>query len=138
MNDEDIGIIQSSWNKLVGKEEAAIAHFYDLLFKKRPDYRPLFRGKEELQRVKFIAMLNVVINGLEYLEALEGQLLILGRKHRHLNISQEDYDIVASTLIEALDDISDRPFSEAEKAAWMKGLMLVSSIMIRESSPSDS
>lgn len=138
MNDEDIDIIQSSWHKLVGREEAAVARFYNLLFEKRPDYRPLFSESDEAQRSKFMAMLNLIVNGLEHLEAIEGQLLILGRKHKHLNISQQDYDIVANTLVEALDDISDRPFSDGEREAWMKGLMLVSSIMIKESSPSDS
>lgn len=133
MNDEDIALIQSSWNRLVGKEEAAINCFYRLLFDVHPEFEAMFTQGIEAQRLKFITMLNLIVNGLEHLTALEIPLAELGRKHQHLNINLSDYEGVANILIRAIDEVSDKPLSEMEKSAWMKGLMLVSSIMDKES-----
>ena len=133
MNDEDIALIQSSWNRLVGKEEVCINRFYRFLFDAHPEYESLFRQGVESQRLKFITMLNVIVNGLEHLDALKTPLAELGRKHKHLNINLRDYDEVTKMLIDAIDEVSPKPLSDMERSAWTKGLALVSSIMDKES-----
>lgn len=129
MNDQDIDLIQGGWNRLVGREDEAIIRFYDLLFSSHPEYKPMFTQTEESLRLKFISMLNVIVNGLEHLDVLEAPLIELGIKHSQFNISISDYEVVAEILIQAIDEVSDKPLTDMDKAAWMKGLMLVSSIM---------
>ena len=133
MNAEDINIIQLSWNRLMGKEDATISRFYELLFSQQPEYKPMFTQSEETLRLKFITMLNLIVNGLEHLDLLETHLIDLGKKHIHLNITLNDYEIVAKILIQAIDEVSGDSLTEAEKKAWMEGLMLVSAIMDKES-----
>lgn len=133
MNDQDVALIQGSWNRLVGQEERMIDRFYRLLFDLHPEFEPMFTQGVEVQRLKFISMLNLIVNGLDHMDALEEPLLELGRKHQHLNISLRDYELVNKIFIQAINDVSDKPLSDQERNAWMKGLTLISSIMDKES-----
>ncbi|UZE95463.1 globin domain-containing protein [Alkalimarinus alittae] len=133
MNDEELNLIQFSWNRLRGQEESAISCFYDLLFLQQPQYKLLFTQSSEGQRLKFITMLNLIVNGLEHIDILEAHLADLGTKHHHLNIGMDDYENVAKTLVQAIDEVSAVSLTNREKNAWMKGLMLVSSIMNKTS-----
>lgn len=117
----------------MGREELMINSFYRLLFELHPEFESMFTHGWEVQRLKFITMLNLIVNGLDHLSALEEPLLELGRKHKHLNIDLEDYEQVNKILVRAIDEGSGKPLSDAEKTAWMNGLTLVSQIMDKES-----
>lgn len=129
MKGEDIDHIQMSWGRLLGKEEAVVSRFYDLLFLQNPGYKPMFSQSGETQHLKFITMLNLIVNGLDHLSLLEDHLINLGKKHRHLNIDLDDYETVSKTVVQAVNDVSVEALSSQEKNAWLAGLMLVSNIM---------
>ncbi len=133
LDEKAVGIIQSSWNNMVGKEEAVVSRFYKRLFSEHPEYRPLFTRDMTTQRAKFLSMLNLIVNGLDNLEVLAGPLDVLGKKHRAMGIKKADYKIVANTLVNAIEDVSDQPLSEQEHQSWGDGLMLIASIMMDES-----
>ena len=136
MGEKRVWIIQSNWNNLLGKEEAIVSRFYQHLFTEHPEYRPLFTHGESVQRVKFLSMLNIIVNGLDNLELLSVPLKKLGEKHAGMGLIKADYENVATALIRAIDDVSDKSMSDIERASWFDGLMLISNIMLKASDES--
>jgi len=135
VDEEVVRVIQSSWNQLLGKEEAVVIRFYERLFIEHPEYRPLFTHSKKVQRAKFLSMLNIIINGLDNLEFLSDPLKNLGKKHGGMGLINEDYENVAAALVNAIDEVSDKPLSDIERRSWFEGLMTVSKVMMKASNP---
>src|SRR6476660_7357429 len=84
MSPEQKALVKETWRKVAPMADTAARVFYDRLFEIDATTRLLFKSTNLAeQRRKLIQALTVVVQGLDYLEALVPTLADLGRRHAH-------------------------------------------------------
>src|SRR5262245_66109587 len=64
---DDIGLVRTSFARIVPIQEAAADLFYDRLFKIAPELRPLFPSNLQEQKRKLMEMIAAAVGGLNEL-----------------------------------------------------------------------
>ncbi|HET9862633.1 MAG TPA: globin family protein [Steroidobacteraceae bacterium] len=129
MTNEEIQLVQRSWNRVLPIKDDAAALFYRRLFELDPGLRPLFTGSMEQQGARLMQMITAAVNGLNRLEALRPVVRQLGERHGTYGVRDEHYDIVASALLWTLEQGLGEEFTPEVKAAWIEVYGVLASIM---------
>lgn len=129
MTNEEIQLVQRSWNRVLPIKDDAAALFYRRLFELDPGLRPLFTGSMEQQGARLMQMITAAVNGLDRLEALRPVVRQLGERHGTYGVRDEHYDTVASALLWTLEQGLGEEFTPAVKAAWIEVYGVLASIM---------
>jgi hemoglobin-like flavoprotein len=132
MTNEDIQLVQGSWNRVLPLKKEAAELFYRKLFELDPGLRRLFTGNMEQQGAKLMQMITAAVNGLNRLEALLPVVRQLGARHGTYGVRDEHYDTVATALLWTLEQRLQHEFTAEVKAAWIKVYGVLSQVM-RES-----
>ena len=132
MTNEDIELVQGSWNRVLPLKKEAAELFYRKLFELDPGLRRLFTGNMEQQGAKLMQMITAAVNGLNRLEALLPGVRQLGARHGTYGVRDEHYDTVATALLWTLEQGLQHEFTAEVKAAWIKVYGVLSQVM-RES-----
>ena len=120
MTNEDILLVQRSWEKVLPIKEVAARLFYQRLFELDPAVRRLFTGAIEQQGAKLMQMITTAVGSLHRLDALLPAVRQLGMRHGAYGVRDEDYDTVATALLWTLEQGLREEFTPAVKAAWIK------------------
>lgn len=129
MTNEEIQLVQRSWNRVLPIKDDAAALFYRRLFELDPGLRPLFTGSMEQQGARLMQMITAAVNGLDRLEALRPVVRQLGERHGTYGVRDEHYDTVASALLWTLEQGLGEEFTPAVQAAWIEVYGVLASIM---------
>ena len=128
----EIESIKSCWSKIKNAKgtDFFIEHFYQHMFEHHPDTQALFSDDLAQQKTSLLSMLDNVINGIEYIEDLEKELLNLGKHHKNLNIKKEMFNAFISTIVVAANHSSDYSLNEKELIAWESAFSKISNLML--------
>ena len=118
VNERDIEIVRSDWEKVELMADTAATLLYDRLFALDPDIRLLFPPDLEEQKLKVIRMLGAAIYGLSDPEVLIPILHLLGRKHFAFGVRARDYATLADALLWTLRQGLGDAFDAEHEAAW--------------------
>lgn len=129
MNPETIGLVKSSWAKVVPISETAAELFYGKLFELDPSVKPMFKGNMKEQGRKLMAILNTAVNALDKLDTIIPAIQDMGRRHVDYGVKDEHYDTVGEALIWTLGQGLKDDFTEATKDAWIAVYTLVADTM---------
>src|SRR5262249_48898693 len=111
--------------------DALAQTFYDTLFSRYPEVRPLFEGMQiEDQKRKLVRALALVVRHFEEPHFLRAYLQGLGAIHLAYGVQSEQYRLVCECLVAALADTAGATWTEDERAAWEGALALISETMI--------
>lgn len=126
MTPQDIALVRSS---LRGVDLIALAdRFYEHLFQRHPEVRPLFVEDLALQRAKFAQELEAIVEAVADLEAFVERAHELGARHVEYGVRTPDYDRVGAALLEVLEErFPSRPDIVA---AWAAAYALVAEAML--------
>ena len=129
----DIESIKSCWSKVKSTKgtDFFVEHFYQHMFEHHPDTQALFPKDLAQQKTTLLTTLDNVINGFEYIEDLEEELLSLGKHHKNLNIKKEMFDGFISTIVAVANLSSDFSLTEKELTVWEGAFRKVSDIMLK-------
>ena len=118
MSPQSIALVRDSWVNFKPLAEAAAQRFYDRLFLRYPETRPLFQEDLAEQRRKLMAMLDTTVEALDDLEALRPTLADLGAQHACYGVCVADYDKMADALLWTLSQELGDGFTPEMRAAW--------------------
>jgi hemoglobin-like flavoprotein len=118
MTPEQVGLIKSSWAKVLPISDKAAELFYGKLFELDPDLKPLFKGNMEEQGKKLMKMINTAVNGLDRLDEIVPAVQQLGVRHVGYGVKDEHYDTVGAALLWTLGAGLGDDFTEDTKEAW--------------------
>lgn len=118
LTDQNIRLVQESWEKVMPAAEQAAALFYSRLFQQYPEVRSLFQTNMREQGIKLMSMLNLAVISLNRLEALLPTVEESGRRHADYGVKDEDYDKVAEALIWTLGEALGDDFTPETRTAW--------------------
>ena len=119
MSPEQKAVVKETRRLVTPVADAAVQVFYDRLFEIDPSTRPLFRQTNLAeQRLKIIAALNMVVQGLDHLDQLVGSIEALGRRHIRYGVSERHYESVGLALLWMLERMLGRAWTPTAAEAW--------------------
>jgi hemoglobin-like flavoprotein len=116
---EDIACVQSTWAKLIPQAEEAATLFYDRLFEKHPDVKPLFKGDMDEQGRRIMGMIHSTVMRLDDLDPLRPMLRESGVRHMAYGVGSADYDKMADALYWTLEQVLGDEFTPEVRLAWI-------------------
>lgn len=129
MTNDQIRLVQESFDKVAPIAETAAALFYDQLFTLDPSLRPLFKGDMKEQGAKLMKMIGYCVGGLNNVAVLVPAVENLGRRHATYGVEDRHYDTVGTALLATLEKGLGDAFTPAVKAAWTDVYVLLATTM---------
>lgn len=122
-------LIRDSWQRVLPVKERAAELFYGRLFELDPGVKPLFKGKLDFQGDKLMMTLNVVVNSLDDLGAVEAMLQAMGKRHVIYGVEATHYETVGAALLWVLQQTLGEYFTEEVEDAWVTAYGVIATTM---------
>lgn len=127
----DAQLLRSSFSLAVARQPDLTHVFYDGLFARYPDARPLFvRTDMPAQEQMLAQALVAVLDHLEDVPWLQSTLSGLGTKHAGYGVTREMYDWVGDALIETLAKANGEQWTPAHTAEWQEAYGAIVAMML--------
>jgi hemoglobin-like flavoprotein len=126
----DILTIRHNFAELAGDPDGVAAEFYERLFARDPSLTHLFRADMKAQGRKLTAALALVVNSLDRLEGIVGQIQALGDRHRGYGVQPAHYATVGAALIDTIEARLGPAFDEEARAAWSTAYGVLAEAML--------
>lgn len=132
----NVKLLQDSLKAISHKGDELVATFYDLLFTRYPDVRPLFDGvRMPEQKAKLLRSIVFVVRNLEKPEVMVPYLQGLGRMHIAYGAEAAHYDAVGECLLEALAQTAGPLWSDDLAVAWGDAYGAIADLMKQGGQP---
>ena len=129
MTNEQIKLVQDSFQQVAPIAETAAQLFYARLFELDPKLELLFKGNLTEQGHKLMQMLGLAVASLDRLEELLPVVQSLGARHVSYGVRDKDYDTVGKALIWTLRKGLGEAFTPEVEAAWSNVYATLASAM---------
>ena len=127
----EVALLEETFAALAPQGEALVARFYEELFARFPELRPMFANTDPAeQQKKLLAALQLVVNSLRKPAQLRKTLLALGEKHHAYGAKQEHYTAVAETLLDVMAEFAGDLWTPEVADAWRNALNTVAATML--------
>ncbi len=127
---QQIELVQETWKDVAPISDQAADIFYGRLFEIEPSVRPLFPEDMTEQKKKLMQTLAVCVNGLKNLEAIQGAVQDLGKRHLDYDVKDEHYPVVGSALLYTLEQGLGDKFTPDVRDAWADTYQTLATVMI--------
>lgn len=126
----DVETLESSFNLLAPRADLLVSRFYEELFRRYPDVRPLFNKVNiDDQKKKLIAALKLVIENIRNPDALATALTEMGKRHQGYGALEGHYQAVAITLIDVMKELAGDAWNKTIEKAWTDALNTIAKVM---------
>lgn len=129
----DIEIVKSTVPFLQENGGKLAELFYKKLLTNHPDLLAVFPSKHQADGRQPKALANAVLayaQHIDNLDAIAGALPVIIEKHVAFKVTPPQYDVVGSTLLEALDEILGGKNTEHIIKAWGNAYGVLANILI--------
>jgi hemoglobin-like flavoprotein len=127
----DVALLRGSFELVVEREPQITRRFYEILFDRYPQVRPMFHRKApEVQQKMLAEALAAVLDHLEDAAWLENTLHNLGATHVDYEVTEEMYGWVGESLLATLAEVAGDDWTPALADAWSEAYGAISGMMI--------
>ncbi|HVW26013.1 MAG TPA: globin domain-containing protein [Polyangiaceae bacterium] len=124
-------LLRQSFDAIVEREPALTRRFYDVLFSRFPQAKPLFGSASMDRQMEMLqSALVSVLDHLEDASWLASTLGALGRKHAGYGVTAEMYDWVGESLVTALAESAGPAWTTAMREAWADAYGAIARLML--------
>ena len=128
-----IKILRDSFGKLKPKGPALMRRFYDLLFERYPQVKPLFANTTQKKQEKHLLdALALTVKNLDKPDILLPVLQELGRRHEGYGAAPDHYAAVAETLLEVMQEFMGTQWTKKIQNTWTTALNVIAGVMLGE------
>lgn len=131
MTQEQISLVEDSWDFIILNTSEAGKIFYNRLFELDPSLQLLFKEDIDSQSRKLVSMITFVVHKLNNLDEVINDVVALGKRHAGYKVKREHYTTVASALLWTLEQALQDRWNEDMKAAWVEVYTILSQTMIK-------
>lgn len=114
----EIQMVKESFREVLQESPPGSTVFYDQLFARAPQLRPLFRDDLAGQGMKFMTTLGTIVEALDRPDALDAELSSLAEGHAALGIKAGQFAPMGEALMDTFRATLGAAFSPALEAAW--------------------
>jgi len=127
----DVDALRASFDTVVERAPDVTRRFYDVLFARYPEVRPLFsRNTRDKQEAMLTRALVAVIEHLEDPTWLGQTLRAMGAKHVAYGVTEEMYGWVGESLLATLAEVLGDEWTPRVRDAWTAALGAIAGAMI--------
>ncbi len=115
----DVNLLRQSFEVVATANPRFVARFYEILFERHPQARPLFPANGMVRQEEMLTgALVAVLDHLEDAPWLQDTLGALGAKHVGYGVTREMYDWVGASLLATLGEVAGPAWTPELQAAW--------------------
>ncbi len=115
----NVPLLRSSFELVVERQPQLTTRFYEILFDRYPQVRPLFGRNSGTNQAEMLTQaLVAVIEHLEDAPWLTQTLGAMGKKHIDYGVTDEMYDWVGASLLAAIAEAAGADWSPKLQEAW--------------------
>lgn len=127
----NVAALRSSFELVVERSPNLTSRFYDILFERYPQVRPLFGKNARANQEKMLTgALVAVIDHVEDATWLTETLGAMGAKHVSYGVTAEMYPWVADSLLRTLAEVAAEAWTPEVALAWEQALGAIASLML--------
>jgi hemoglobin-like flavoprotein len=127
----NVVLLRSSFELVVERAPDLTVRFYEILFARYPQVKPLFgRNSGRAQAEMLAAAIGAVIEHLEDAPWLERTLKGLGAKHVAYGVTTEMFPMVGECLLATLAEVAGADWSPELAQAWGDAYGAITSLML--------
>lgn len=130
VTEQDIKLVQESWEKVKPISATAAELFYARLFELDPEAKALFTGDMGEQGAKLMNMITVAVDNLNDLGTIVDALKASGRRHVDWGVKDSQYETVGAAFLDTLEKGLGDDFTPEVKQAWTNVYGVLASTMI--------
>ena len=124
-------LLRSSFDLVASREPTFVARFYEILFERYPQVKPLFgRNSGDRQQQMLTQALVAVMDHLDDAIWLSDTLSGMGAKHIDYGVTDEMYAWVGDSLLSTLAEVAGADWSPELEAAWTEAYGAITSLML--------
>jgi hemoglobin-like flavoprotein len=126
----NVPLLRSSFDLVTEIQPNLTRRFYEILFERYPQARPLFgRKSSEAQAEMLQQALVAVLDHIEDASWLEQTLKGMGQKHVDYGVTEEMYDWVGASLLATLAEVAGDAWSPELNEAWTAAYGAIAGLM---------
>jgi len=126
----NIELIEDSFSAVASQGEKLVSRFYEELFTRYPDVKPLFAHLDmKKQQSKLLSALKLVVSNLKNPPFLKETLINLGKRHKNYGADAGLYTAVRNTLLDVLKETAGIHWTQEINTAWENALDDIAKIM---------
>ncbi len=118
LSDDQLTLIRQSFDVLRQEMKPSSTFFYENLFERAPELRPLFRDDLAGQGMKFLSTLAVIVDNLHRPEDLAERYADLGALHRIVGVTGPMFEPMGEALIATIKNALGERYTLDVEAAW--------------------
>jgi len=118
LTQEDVARIISSFDIIKQDGKRFTRCFYDCLFEYAPLIKPMFKKDRSVQEEHFFALLSLAVSNISRQDELTPVLIELGQKHKSFGVEENQFPLVKTAFMLAIEYELKANFNEAIKQAW--------------------
>lgn len=123
--------LRASLDLVLERQPAITPRFYEILFERYPQVRPLFgRNASSAQAKMLQEAIVAVVDHLEDAQWLGSTLGALGRQHVDYGVTAEMYAWVADSLVRTLAEVAGDDWTPETESAWNAALLAIRDLML--------
>jgi hemoglobin-like flavoprotein len=126
----DADLLESSLALVTDDEHTLTVRFYEILFGRHPELRPMFSADVGPQARMLSEALGAVVAHLDDAEWLGRTLGALGARHAGWGVTAPMYDAVAGCMLTALEECGGSAWTPEMTTTWSAALGTVASLML--------
>lgn len=124
-------LLSTSLELVASREPNITARFYQILFERYPQAKPMFgrnaaKHQQKMRQEAIIAVVDHADDASWLVETLHG----MGHKHAGYGVTAQMYPWVGECLLATLEQIAGEQWSEEIEAAWVEAYGAISDLML--------
>ncbi len=127
----DATVLRSSFDTIIERQPMITPRFYEILFERYPQSRPLFGGNSSKKQQEMLQ--QALLSVLEHLEDaswLTSTLGALGAKHLDYGVTREMYDWVGDSLLATLAETLGDDWTANVESQWSTAYGVIRDLML--------
>ncbi|MFT3923131.1 MAG: globin domain-containing protein [Myxococcales bacterium] len=126
----NVSLLRSSFDLVVARQAQITPRFYEILFERYPQVRPLFSRNSRAQQAEMLqGAIVAVMDHLEDATWLQQTLESMGAKHVDYEVTDEMYAWVGDSLIRTLAEIAGKDWTAEHAEAWGDAYTAIAGLM---------
>ncbi|HMG52348.1 MAG TPA: globin domain-containing protein [Kofleriaceae bacterium] len=127
----NVPLLRSSFELVTTANPRLVPRFYEILFERYPQVRPLFPQSGMARQAEMLtSALVAVMDHLEDAPWLTDTLGALGAKHKDYGVTREMYDWVGASLLATLAETAGPKWTPELAGAWTEAYGAIVSLML--------
>ena len=127
----NVPLLRQSFDLVAEANPKFISRFYDILFTRYPQAKPLFARNARAQQEKMLTdALVAVLDHIESAPWLQSTLGGMGAKHVEYGVTTEMYGWVGESLLATLAETAGPQWDAELNSAWTAAYQAISGLMI--------